>query len=331
MTKMHIVLAGRFAPFGHAHLARVVDEIESGKTVTILVTGADASLSSRLPWTAAERLEMCRQALAEFGEQIDFVADDDHPYDPEAARGAMVATLTSAMKRVTEKSEPPHLGDNLYLEGASRLYMTTDDLTADEDRARAAYFAGDDAVLKTCVPPVIFDALQRLRQAESFKDMADEYRYVTDYRKSWEVAPYPPIFVTVDMVIVHSGRVLLIQRGGQPGRGLWALPGGFVDADETLEEAALRELREETGLDLGWSDERVKLKASHVFDDPQRSARGRTITHAYHVELAADETPMVTASDDAAAAHWLAIEDLSSLRNQFFEDHGHILNFFLET
>ena len=94
---------------------------------------------------------------------------------------------------------------------------------------------------------------------------------------------YPRPSVTVDLVLVSRSlpaRVLLIQRRDDPFAGDWALPGGFIEMHETLEESARRELLEETGLSIG------KLTPIGVYGDPGRDPRGRTISVAYLVKLA---------------------------------------------
>jgi bifunctional NMN adenylyltransferase/nudix hydrolase len=69
---------------------------------------------------------------------------------------------------------------------------------------------------------------------------------IEKYKESWKAAPFPPTFVTVDAVVVQSGHVLLVKRKAMPGAGLWALPGGFLNQEETLLDGAIRELKEET-------------------------------------------------------------------------------------
>jgi len=115
---------------------------------------------------------------------------------------------------------------------------------------------------------------------------------------------YPRPMVTVDVVLVTREprpRVLLIRRKHEPFAGKWALPGGFVDLDETLEASARRELREETGLEVG------PLEQLHTFGDPGRDPRGRTISVVYLGRGdAAGLRPQ--AADDAAAVGWHDLE-----------------------
>ena len=104
--------------------------------------------------------------------------------------------------------------------------------------------------------------------------------------------------LTVDCVIYDpQGRVLLIRRKNQPFKGAYALPGGFVDIGETVEAGCRREVREETGLDVG------DLRLVGVYSDPSRDPRGHTASAAFLALLPEVETP--TAGDDATAAEWV--------------------------
>jgi len=121
---------------------------------------------------------------------------------------------------------------------------------------------------------------------------------------------YPRPMVTVDVVAIcrmkRKPHVLLIKRKKAPFKGKWALPGGFVGMDEPLEEAARRELEEETGVPV------QKLKQIGAFGDPKRDPRGRVITVAYlaRVPVKAAQT---RADDDAAEARWFPLDDLPPL------------------
>jgi 8-oxo-dGTP diphosphatase len=129
---------------------------------------------------------------------------------------------------------------------------------------------------------------------------------------------FPRPALTVDCVVFglddQDLKVLLIQRDLEPFAGKWALPGGFVHEEETLEEAARRELAEETGLT------RVFLEQLYTFGDPGRDPRERVVTVAYYA-LVNIRDHKVRASTDARNAAWFAVTDLPSLAF----DHDYIL------
>ena len=104
--------------------------------------------------------------------------------------------------------------------------------------------------------------------------------------------------LTVDCVVFDlNGRVLLIRRGNEPFKGQYALPGGFVDVGEAVEDGCRRELREETGLSVG------DLYLLGLYSDPARDPRGHTASAAFLAQLIAPADPV--AGDDAAAAEWV--------------------------
>jgi 8-oxo-dGTP diphosphatase len=117
------------------------------------------------------------------------------------------------------------------------------------------------------------------------------------------VYEWPRPAVTVDVVIVTreaKPRVLLIRRGHEPFKGMWAIPGGFVEIDEALDVAARRELFEETGVK---AKDLVQL---HTFGDPKRDPRGRNISVAY-LALVNAEDLQPRAGDDAAEVGWFSL------------------------
>lgn len=122
---------------------------------------------------------------------------------------------------------------------------------------------------------------------------------------------YPRPSVTVDIVVYgYDGgkqlKLLLIQRGSDPYKGSWALPGGFVDMGENLETAALRELEEETGV------KDLFVEQLYTFGNPGRDPRGRVISVAYFSLVNLQDHPAVAASD-AAKAEWFPLNDLPEL------------------
>lgn len=127
---------------------------------------------------------------------------------------------------------------------------------------------------------------------------------------------YPHPSVTTDCVIFgfdgNKLQVLLIERGIEPYKGRWAFPGGFLNMDESAEEGALRELREETGLTGAY------IEQFHCFSDPQRDPRERVITIAFYALVRIQE---VVGGDDAARAQWFALDEIPQLAF----DHDRIL------
>jgi 8-oxo-dGTP diphosphatase len=133
---------------------------------------------------------------------------------------------------------------------------------------------------------------------------------------------YPRSALTVDAIVYvkmgGSASVLLIERGHEPFKNKWALPGGFIEMDETLETACKRELLEETGLIVD------KMTQFKTYDAINRDPRHRTISVIYFAEL--NEKQPVKGGDDASKAEWFPATDLPELAF----DHRQILNEFFD-
>ncbi|HCI79828.1 MAG TPA: NUDIX hydrolase, partial [Ktedonobacter sp.] len=138
----------------------------------------------------------------------------------------------------------------------------------------------------------------------------------------YDASKYERPSVTVDVVMMslrqRDLQVLLVKRRSWPYEGMWAIPGGFVNMDESLENAAKRELHEETSV------KDVYLEQLYTFGDPGRDPRTRVITVVYFALLNSDEL-QVKAGDDAADVYWFSVYDLPPLAF----DHDKILNYAL--
>lgn len=337
-----IALIGRFEPFHNGHMSVVRRALETCDRMVILVGSAEAARSTRNPFSAAEREVMIRAALGADATRVVFRPIVDHLYNEGAWQADVQQNVAEAVGAMGLDPAAARIGLIGHAKDATSWYLHAFpqwDLvevpfatTLSATELREHLFAEDAGALRLVeanVPKAVFETLQAFRTTKTFAQLAEEHRHIVAYKAAWAKAPYPPTFVTVDAVIVHSGHVLLVKRGAQPGKGLWALPGGFVNQDETLLEAAIRELKEETRIKLPVPVLKGSLKGQKVFDDPDRSQRGRTITHAFHFEFASGDLPAVRGSDDAARARWVPLAEVRRLREHLFEDHFFIIEHFL--
>ena len=145
-----------------------------------------------------------------------------------------------------------------------------------------------------------------------------------NYSKFKEITNKWKLLVAADIVAFsfqeRQLKVLLVKRKYEPGVGQWAIPGGFVREDESLEESALRELKEETGLAKD-----CYLEQLYTFGEVTRDPRGRVISVAYMVLINEPEKLKLKASDDATDAQWFSVDDLPPL--SFGSAHRKILEY----
>jgi bifunctional NMN adenylyltransferase/nudix hydrolase len=348
MTSDLAVLVGRFQPFHDAHLALLTRALAIAPRCVVVVGSAFQARTPKNPFTWTERAEMIRHALpAAQRDRVSVVPMRDY-YD----EARWVASVHAAVAGSLANGTPPRITLVGHFKDATSGYLaafpgwTLDPVErlpgAGGSQLRDALFAAlpEDphapvalgaalAALVDQAPPSTVAFLRAWTALPFFAELAVEWRMLKRYKDAWRAAPYAPTFVTVDAVLQCAGRVLLIRRGKAPGRGLLAVPGGFIEARETTWQSCLRELEEETHLRLLEETMRRSLRSVAVFDHPDRSQRGRTITHAHHFDLGDRELPEVRADDDAAAVEWVPVAQLAAMEDRFFDDHFHMLDHFL--
>lgn len=343
----YLVYIGRFEPFHNGHAAVTRTALNRARKVVILVGSADMPRTIRNPWTVSERAVMIESVFAADAQRLLIRGLRDHLYNEAQWIASVQRLVSEAIAADPERPERPRVGLIGKDKDASSYYLRefpqwqlidvqhTDALSATELRrylfdVDPAHPEGGAMMIRANVPAPVHAMLEAFRrQSPAYAQLVAEYRFIQQYRASWAQAPYPPTFVTTDAVLVHSGHVLLVKRRAEPGKGLWALPGGFVHQDETLLDGCLRELREETRLKLPLPVLKGSLKRTRVFDHPDRSLRGRTITHAFHFDFPSGDLPPVRGSDDADKARWIAISEALDMGAQLYEDHLHILEYFV--
>jgi bifunctional NMN adenylyltransferase/nudix hydrolase len=333
-TYQFALIIGRFQPFHTVHQKLLALALSKAEQVIVALGSHRVAPNIKNPWTTEQREQMIRSCLvAADSARTHFVYIRDYLYNDNlwaAELQAKVHQLTGGAKRIALVG---HKKDHssYYLEGFPQWsfieYTRREPLNATD--IRESYFRGEMGWRKFVAAP-IRKFMDEFAVTLNYKQLVEEQKFVDEYKQAWSVAPYSPIFVTVDAVVVKSGHVLVVRRRSLPGRGLLALPGGFVHPNETLERSALRELKEEAGIGLPAAELRKHIQATSVFDHPERSLRGRTITHGYYINLGAvGDLPSVKGGADSDKAFWLPLNDVFINEDKFFEDHVSIITHFI--
>lgn len=318
-------------------------------------TQSSPSAREPLPLTTRQKIrEVCTQGLAA---RLVLLEMPDLLYQPQAW-GALLQRKLDAALGVTPHPEKWIASDAVpkrqwqfwfhhpdedvapCLRGQQQQLPNTL-LAAEIDFQRKFFDCDESADLAAALAALCFTGAQAeyvaFHGTLAWQQCQADYQAVTAFKAEWACAPYTPIFHTVDALVkcrlalgdTTAGDgvdyVLLIKRGRAPGKDLWAIPGGFLEAHESRYAGALRELREETCLDLSAEDLQLSHQGHWVVDAPRRSARGRILTTLYVFDLGRRETlPTVVGADDAAQAQWVTLDALKA--EMYFEDHCFLLS-----
>ena len=338
MTHELAVLIGRFQPFHNGHVGLLQTALATAPKVVIILGSALRARNSKNPFTWEERANMIRLCLSPAdAARVSFIPMRDY-YEDTRWANAVQQAITHMFGNLSQISLVGHFKDvsSQYLNLFPQWHLITCERTHNIDATliRQLVFEAEDInvslqVMHGMVHPTMQQYLKAWTMLPHYAELTEEHISLRNYKQTWHNAPYPPIFCTVDALVKTNQHILLVKRAACPGKGLWALPGGFVDQHERLLQAAIRELLEETQLAVLQSSIQTALRDVKVFDHPGRSLRGRTITHVHFFDLASDHLPDIHGSDDAADANWVPIAQLAAMEDQFFDDHFHILDHFL--
>jgi bifunctional NMN adenylyltransferase/nudix hydrolase len=340
------VFAGRFRPFHEGHHHVVKTALETAQYLFIFVGSINEPINYRNPFTFGEVREMIRTSLHPRDADRVFIfgvedTDSDLNWVSEVQR-----QTAEQIKRLSFPEEPviSLIG---FGKDASSYYLelfpqwqsmdtgpySIPNLSSTAVR-KELYEAEDE---RACVeamrekrreiPMGTYLFLREWVNTFEFGFLRAEYQFMEkEYLPQFPQTPYPRFFNTADACVIMGGQVLLVRRGEMPGKGLWALPGGHVQMHETFESAAIRELIEETCIDVPRDTLRMAIKGSKLCDDPWRSTRMRTVSMAFGWRLTGIGLPSVEGADDAHEARWWNINEIT--RSMMFEDHFLIIEHF---
>lgn len=341
--KIYIYI-GRFQPFhwAHAHVTKRASDLADH--VLVLIGSAFKASDIKNPFSYDERHGMitkwCESADV-YNVLIAPVADQ--PYNNAKWQQTVQERVTDACKILDLREEDC----DIYVTGSDRDDSTwylksfpqwhTDlvpavpkgqDLNATGLRKKLFESTFEELQGQWADVPTTTEAwLHEWIHTHDMARLKKQYKIIQDGKHAWFGSPYEVIFQTVDAVVIQSGHVLLVERGSEPGKGLWALPGGFLNPGEWLIDGAIRELEEETKIKVATNVIKGSYRCREIFDDPARSLRGRTITTAHLFRLDDSKPlPKVKGSDDAVKAFWVPINKARAHPELWFEDHHAIVD-----
>ena len=348
------VFIGRFQPFHKGHLQAVHQAFQQSKHLIILVGSAFAAPNIRNPFSFEHRRELLSANLNDAGYQnkftilpiSDFYYSDNAWVAQVQQRVQTIVGTNTNIALIGSKKDTTSYYLDLFPKW--QFISVEGDFTVNATDIRKALFCtlpenaayslknehittaltSSERVSKD-VSSVTLDFLNKFRQTSTYISLREEFAEMNSYKILWGNAPYPPVFVTTDAIVTCCGHVLLVTRKTHPGKGLYALPGGFLNQHEMIEDGCLRELKEETRIKVPLPVLRGSIVDKNVFDHPLRSVRGRTITHAFYIELKDKELPKVKGDDDAESAFWMPLSEVFNHPEKFFEDHAQILSSFI--
>lgn len=333
MSKVAVFI-GRFQPFHDGHKTVINSALKSCDKILVLIGSANEPRTARNPFTFLERKQMIKNEFPNGNVLIEPVIN--HLYNDTA--------WSNQIRDVVKKWSNPK--DEIYLVGFSKDHTSYYLNMFPEWKSINAtpYYVNNKILDATTIRETLYKTYhsnwswKELFPLGSIKvigsvpmniidSLIEEHNFIKKYKQQWKDSPYPPIFVTTDAIVTQSGHIVMVKRGAQPGKGQLALPGGFIKEYEGIKDACVRELHEETKIDLPKPVLYGSIVNSRVFDSPYRSQRGRTITHAYHFELDSKKPfPKIKGSDDAEKAIWIPLNILE--RKYLFEDHACIIEYF---
>lgn len=308
------VFIGRFQPPHPGHITALAIAASQCKELIVLVGSSNQCRSIKNPWTFQERKDMLFKKLRAAGvNNVKILPLNDHPYNDPAWIIEVKQLVLSTTYYITSIVLFGHMKDgNNYLkwfpEWGFREVGSQYNINATQ--VRTQMFENDDPEIPQTVK--------------------DDWAYYKREKELFSNYPFPETlnFNCSDAVVLCLDKVLLIQRARAPGRGSWALPGGFKNTNETFLDCAIRELQEETNIRVPEKVIRGSVVKTQLFDSPKRSFGINRNTLAVMIRVQPDpdgKPPRANGADDAAECGWFSVDDALNYM-QLYDDHSAIIS-----
>ena len=330
----YCVFIGRFQPLHNGHLEIIKKALDEEAGRLIIVIGSHRSPRTlKNPWTYEERKQMIDASLpSTYKDRVIYTHARDYLYSDITWLTGIQNTISELVERKSVKLIGHFKDDSsFYLKLFPQWHLVTQPnyFGISSTQVRNQLFETGE-VKVPLVPDGVAKFLLKYSKTDECKEMMKEHRFLKDYKEKWKAAPFPPVFVTTDAVVVQAGHILMVKRKMNPGKGMFALPGGFLQQNKKILDSCLSELKEETNIMFPKEELKKCLKETHVFDHPYRDRRGRTITHAHYFHIdKLGPLPQVRGGDDAAEAMWVPLCEMALHEENIYSDHIHIINYFM--
>ncbi len=334
MTKLpSAFVLGRFQPLHLGHIDLIRGALNAAEKVLVIIGSANEAISLKNPFDYKFREVSVYSAFAKQIHEGRLVIDglEDYPYNSDVWNRRLNEVVSKHLHDPVfytygkDAATTAYIGDVKYekvFHEPKYSYNATD--------IRKDFFSNPDTLKYIHeVSPHTKLQLTAYMLTEDYERLCKELQAINEYKQSWAGSPFPPQFMATDAMVewidpsTRKSWLLVIKRKSEFGNGKLALPGGYLDQNETFLQGAIRELQEETGLTV---DDHFVLDTTVMIDDPNRSMRGRMVTmvHAWRI-FGVYERQVVKGADDAAVAFWMPLENVVANRTNFFSDHFHII------
>ena len=321
------LVIGRFQPLHNGHVALIQKAMDDNDVVLVLVGSQNKLTDYRNPFDIETRLELLKEHFAQY-DKMYFKGMDDYPNNEQWVEDVIsrVNTITDDPRATTvytsDKDAEFYRMNFLY----SVEVSPSKGLNATDIR-EFSYRAGG---IHHNIPQVTKEFLTNWLETDEYNRLRKEY-YLCVSSKEEAIYNHSygnPIEPVAHAMVIQGGKVLLVKRSGVRGHGQWALPGGFIQHTETTRAGALRELQEETSLDL--LNQPRAAEVAFAIEENMNGLSTRTIGFNYCYAVHPDETLDIVAGDDAQDVQWFSLEDVANGDMPLFYNHTTVVRRLLE-